>query len=287
MKRINSFKPAQAAIYIIAFGIILSALYPGCKEDNIVVPPADHYDAEGMMILNESLTDTVYYVFRGVAKPGMDTLKAPLGSLTPHWKVYFLDDNAQRLNPPTDPDKSFGWDITNPAVVEVFQDPGDRWDFHLRGLSLGQTTMRFKILHAGHADFTTPFIPVIVDTSISGDATGIKIIDEDSGELLYRDSSGVITGSLSVAFGDTSDHMVVYFLDKGGNTFQPPSPPHSLGFEVADENILGIDPPGADEPYAFRLIGRNLGNTTMVIQIKVGAEIEFNSNPVQVLVSPL
>ena len=51
-----------------------------------------------------------------------------------------------------------------PRFLEVVQDADDvgKFDFHLRGLKVGETTIELQVTHDDHVDFRTIPIPVHV-----------------------------------------------------------------------------------------------------------------------------
>lgn len=256
----------------------------GCSsEDDPVTPPAEHFQPEGITILAGG--DTLVSYFRGAVRPG-DTLKAPAGNnLSPHWNIRFMDGNRRPITPPAATHR-LGWIIANNTVAEVYRDPGDEWDFHLRGKESGTTTIVLRVLHGDHADFTTTPIPVLVDSSIHGDAAGLLILAEDTGDTLVNATSMAVTGGLSARAGVTGDHVVISFTDAEGVRFQPPVPPHAFGWTIADTTRAQIVPAGAGEPWAFQLEGRAAGATTVVIRLLSGGTAEWVSPAIPVSVTP-
>jgi hypothetical protein len=265
--------------------VLIAVLFiAGCSsEDDPVTPPADHFQPEGITIL--SGVDTLVSYFQGVVRHG-DTLRAPAGNnLSPHWNIRFMDGNRTQITPPATTHR-LGWIIANNAVAEVYRDPGDEWDFHLRGKESGITTITLRVLHGDHADFTTVPIPVLVDSSIHGEAAGLLILDEDSGDTLVAASSMGVTGALTGQAGVTGDHAVLYFIDAENVRFQPPVPPHSFGFSVADTTTATLIPAGASEPWAFQVEGRTAGSTTLVIRLLSGGITEWVSPTIPVTITP-
>ncbi len=265
--------------------IVLTIQYQSCGEDDIVTPPSEHTDAEGILIMNESLTDTALYIFRGEFKSGFDTLKVPLGTISPHWEIFFINKDKARIDPPSGADYSPGFTVGSSSIAQIFQDDpvNKKWAFHLRGISSGNTTLIIKIIHAGHSDFTTPLIPVKVDPDIIGEAVGVKIYYEGSGELLFRDSSGLITGTgYEVNAGDTSEHAVVKFYDKSGSLFTPPFPQYDMNGVIGNNSLAGYINEAPSEPFVMRIRGISAGNTNLIIDLKEGAGTIYNSRPVPV-----
>ncbi|MBM4131853.1 T9SS type A sorting domain-containing protein, partial [bacterium] len=58
-----------------------------------------------------------------------------------------------------EPAFSLGWSLGDPLIA-AFEATGD-WAFRLEGLATGSTGLVLSVLHEGHADFSTPAIPVV------------------------------------------------------------------------------------------------------------------------------
>ena len=125
----------------------------------------EHFEPEGLVIIDSG--NRFFRYFQG----WIDTsggrwghLRAPNGGLTPKWSIRFLDDNGDEIDPPDDPDFKFTWSIADPTVLEVVQDADDvgKFDFHLRGLKVGETTIELQVTHDDHIDFRTIPLPVRV-----------------------------------------------------------------------------------------------------------------------------
>ena len=151
---------------ILALALSITATLAGCGDDDPVSSQADHFEAEGLVLVDSGIRFFRY--FQGI----IDTtgtnaahLEAEVGELTGHWSIRFIDTTGNEIAPPTDPDTRFTWVIADPSIVEVFQDPGDEgsFDFHLRGLQAGETTIILEITHVDHADFRSIPIPVQVE----------------------------------------------------------------------------------------------------------------------------
>ncbi|MBK8983647.1 MAG: hypothetical protein IPM38_15360 [Ignavibacteria bacterium] len=269
--------------------IVLAIQIQSCGEDNIITPPSEHTDAEGLLIMNESFTDTVLYVFRGEFKSGFDTLNVPLGTISPHWEIYFINKDTVRTDPPSGSEFTPGFVIGNSAIAQIFQDDpvNEKWAFHLRGISTGNTTLTIKLNHAGHSDFTTPLIPVKVDPNIIGEAVGMKLYFEENGELIFRDSSGIITGpGYSINAGDTSGHSVVKFYDKSGSLFTPPYPLYDVNGVFVNSSLAEFINEAPSEPFVIRVRGISAGNTNLIIDLMQGTATIYNSRPVPVNILP-
>lgn len=145
----------SSLITILALLIILN----GCSDDPVSTQE-EHFEAEGIIFLQSGII--IAEIFRGVTT---DTLSAPLGDMTAGIDVKFYNSDKQQMDPPDNDENSFSWEIDHPAVVDVWQHPGEEggFEFHLEGLSADTTFIEFFILHDGHADFRSGKIPVVVE----------------------------------------------------------------------------------------------------------------------------
>lgn len=264
-------------------GAFLLFLLVSCSDDP-VTPQEDHFEAEGIVFLQSGIR--IAEIFRGVTT---DTLLAPRGALSAGIDVKFYNSNKEMINPPDPADQSFAWQIDNPAIVEVWQHPGEEggYEFHLRGLADGNTQIEFFIMHEGHADFRSGKITVVVehDTTAYGEPVGLKLYDEDTGTLLVTvKEDGSVVGTLLVATGQTTDHIEVKFFDANNREFQPDVTDHSINVISANTGIAlitGMDPA---EPYAFKVQGVTAGSTTLSIELLHNSMIEETFSNIPVIV---
>ena len=268
---------------------VLALFAVGCGSDDPVSPQEEHFEAEGLVLIDSG--NRFFRYFQGQIDAGggrMDHLQSPIG-LTAHWSVKFLDGNGNEIDPPNDPDYTFGWDIADTSIVEVVQDPGDegKFEFHLRGLKAGETTIRLLLNHDGHADFRTVPLPVHVDF----EAEGLVLID--SGNRFFRyfqgqiDAGGGRMDHLQSPIGLTA-HWSVKFLDGNGNEIDPPNDPdYTLGWDIADTSIVEVvQDPGEEGKFEFHLRGLKAGETTMRLLLNHDGHADFRTVPLPVHVAP-
>ncbi len=255
----------------------------------IPVHVVGEFEAEGIVIIESGVRFFRYFQGEIDSNEGrVSELSAPIG-LTPHWRIAFLDEHGEEIDPPDDPEFSFAWIIADSDILEVHQDEGDEgsFDFHLRGLQEGETTIVFGVRHEGHIDYRTLPIPVHVESQEGqhGEPVGVRLKEEDSGEVLVEApvaGEGTASDALSVAVGDTTDHIATFFFDEHDVEFQPEAPDETLGIAVGDTSLLAIDPPVAPEYWAFRLIGKKAGTTTITLSTLHDGEAEDTFAPISV-----
>ena len=157
--RRNTFQRIFAAVAVLTFFVI------GCGSDDPMSHQEEHFEPEGLVIIESGRRFFRYFRGQIDASGGrLDHLDAPLNEETPHWSIRFLDEDGDEIAPPDDPDFKFTWAIADPTVLEVVQDADDvgKFDFHLRGLKVGETTIELQVTHDDHVDFRTMPIPVHV-----------------------------------------------------------------------------------------------------------------------------
>jgi hypothetical protein len=277
---------------IVIISILVAA---GCdilddEKDETSAPQQDHFKAEGLVLIDSGIRFLHY--FRGeldTSGHGVDTLEVPVG-LTPHWEVKFLDEDEQEIDPPTDPDKSFGWVIADTALVRLYRHDGQEWEFHLEGHEEGKTTIEFRVMHNDHYDFHTIPIPVRVahHDEEHGAPVTMRLYDETTHGLF---ASAPLTGegdspdTLFVSAGDDTGELTAKFVDANGVEFQPGVPPHALGFAAGDTTIVSVNEPTGENHFTFSLHGLAEGATTLVVQILHDGAVGKEFAPVTVVVS--
>lgn len=258
-----------AKLKIISFLALLPVLFflSGCSEDNPVSEQQDHFKAYGLQVTSSGITVLDY--FKGETK---DTFKVPYNAMTDHYDIMFYDADKKLIEPPKDANKKMAYIIADPTIAEIFQHEGEEgsYEFHIKGLQKGATTLTLKVMHNDHADFTTIALPLLVQdlAGAHGAPVGFIVYDEESdSQLVKYNADGTITGSFVVPNGVTTDHMIIKFFDSENRLFWPPVPPHALKIEIENTDILQYVEPPADEPWAFQLIGKKAGTTTIKFSI--------------------
>jgi hypothetical protein len=278
----TGIKTALLAFFVFSFMMFID----GCKEDDIVTPASEHFEPEGLFILAEGNTsDTVVRVFGGVVNNN-DTLKAPLNILTEHWEVFFWDANRNVLDPPSDGSHTLGFTIRDASVIQTVMDNPNDWAFHLKGLILNPdtTSMQIKVLHEGHADFTTPYIPVKVDPCAIPVPAGFVMVDTVTNAIVYRDSSGTITGdTIRVNVSGSTNRLKVFYLDEEGERYQPCESEYTLSAVFNPAGIASFSAqPGL---WNFKIEGIAAGSTLFSLRLLRGSNLFYGSVniPVKVL----
>ena len=141
-------------------------LFSGCSEDSDpIAPQEEHFEPVGMVIYDSGITVLDYYApdyTTGITEI-QDTIKINVG-LSPHYILKFYDDTKTLIDPPSDPDITFGAVFSNSSIAALQWDAGEEgsFAFHINGLAAGLTKAEFQILHAGHADFRTLLVSIQV-----------------------------------------------------------------------------------------------------------------------------
>lgn len=146
-------------IYYIFLTILIISII-SCSESDPSEPHHEHLEASGLVLIKSG--QRFFKIFRGEIVSDTKKLEVPLGELTDHYSIKFLDEDGEEFDPPTDPDKSLSWGIEDESIVEVYQEKQGDWEFHLKGLKVGTTTIELRVLHLDHIEFRTPKIQVEV-----------------------------------------------------------------------------------------------------------------------------
>ena len=143
----------------------------GCEDDDHDEHGHEegHTDAEGFKLEDENGNE-VYSQFEG-AIDGAITLNV---GETLELTVHFLDDDGNEIEHEEEgEDHEDGLEVSvadpNIATVEVegHEDEGDGHDhgmaIHIEGVSSGTTNFELRLMHQGHADFTSLDVLVTVN----------------------------------------------------------------------------------------------------------------------------
>jgi len=137
--------------------VIIPLFLLHCKDDNPVDDDeSEHAEAEGLIIT--SPTDTVFIYKEGTVT---GTLQIKTGQTSPMLTVQFYDADGDVFQPDTD-HHQLGYEISNTSFLQLIEQTGTPWQFVLKGLTVGSTNFRIKILHEGHDDFVSGLMPVTV-----------------------------------------------------------------------------------------------------------------------------
>lgn len=273
------------ALLVLFAVIIIPVLFiNGCGEDNVTTPQSEHFEPAGLFIIAEGSTDTLLSVFNAVVRTG-DTLKAPYNILSSHWEVFFWDENRNVIDPPNDGSHTLGFTIRDASVIETEMDNPNDWAFHLKGLSLNPdtTSMQIKILHQGHSDFTTPFVPVKVDPCAIPDPAGFVIVDTASNQIIARDSAGIQTGdTIIINSGSSTNRLKIYWFDKEGGRFQPCSAYTLSALTNPGGIALFTNKPGE---FSFKIEGIAAGTTLLSIRLFRDANLVYGTRNIPIRVN--
>ena len=145
----------------------------GCEDDDHDEHGHEegHTDAEGFKLEDENGNE-VYSQFEGAIEGAITLNVGETLELT----VHFLDDDGNEIEHEEEEegeDHEDGLEVSgadpNIAIVEVegHEDEGDGHDhgmgIHIEGISSGTTNFELRLMHQGHADFTSLDVLVTVN----------------------------------------------------------------------------------------------------------------------------
>ena len=164
---------------ISALSIFALALFiVGCGDNPVDNDHEEHAGAEAVgLIIRDSGTEIVRI------EDGQVTgdIEVGHGLETALLSVRFIAENGDLFTPDADDGYALDWEIADESIAEVEHHEEDgAWAFHIVGLEEGQTTIRIKINHGDHPDFTSPEIEIHVEEG--GPGSEDSHADEDHDE---------------------------------------------------------------------------------------------------------
>ena len=161
-------RPLKTYTTVLLTGVMLFTI--GCEDESHDDHEEGHTDADGF-ILEDAAGNVVYREFEGDTT-GSVTLAV---GETLELSVHFLDHEGNEIAHEEEGEdhedglEVSGFDVTV-AVVEVegHEEGGDHDDhgmaLHVEGVSAGSTSFELRLMHDGHADYTsTNNVPVTVN----------------------------------------------------------------------------------------------------------------------------
>ena len=151
--------------------VIFSLALFGCGDDDNPVDPdagdqAHVDDAVGLVVRNSG--EVIARYENGEVS---GAIEVGAGKETPLLQVHFLAEDGDLFTPDENAGFALDWEIADEAVAKVeWHDEDGAWNFHIVGVSLGQTTIRIKINHNDHADFVSKEIEIHVEEDGPGEA---------------------------------------------------------------------------------------------------------------------
>jgi hypothetical protein len=144
------------SIYSFSLLLALLTLTTACDR---IGGEEEHTEVEGLRLMNG--TATVVTIREGVVT---GSISVAAGTTGPQLKAVYLDANGNAIDvADIEEGSTTGTTWGNAAIAETV--PHDAWSFHVKGKTVGSTTLKIDLLHNGHSDFTTPLIPVTVTPS--------------------------------------------------------------------------------------------------------------------------
>jgi len=146
--------------FLLAYILLVTFMLACSDDDTPLQAEEEHFEAIGTVVYDASAALTLS-ILRGVTT---DTLYAVNGELSDHYTVKFYDEDENIIDPPDEEHAEMGYEVTDTSILEIWQHPGEEggFEFHLRGLAVGQTTLELFVKHEGHNDYRSGKIPVVV-----------------------------------------------------------------------------------------------------------------------------
>lgn len=157
----------------------------GCGDDNPAAPNGDetaHADLDGVVVMLADGTEIARQWEADVTGAITVTAGATLDEL----EIWFLDADGDMVRPGGDDhDHDHGAlarrgeeddhdhdgeepyelevEIGNDSIATAAMHGSEDWAIDLTGVTAGATTVRFIVMHEGHADFTSLQLPITVE----------------------------------------------------------------------------------------------------------------------------
>jgi|GEM_PF-2900181 len=275
MKYFKAVLYAAIVLSIAALGFV------SCTDNPVDDPgeDCDHIDADGVVVAIGDSTISVQWLGQV-----SDTIHLHVGDTLGPITVSFLDpDSNVIVVPPSCADHELRWTGHDESIVAVNAVSGQRWQATAIGVSGGATSIRFRIWHGQHSDFTSLEFPIEVEEHHGEEhpeAEGLRLV-HDGDTLVWVDGS-TVTGEIELHHEETSEEIDVWFIDDHGDLFQPDDPDEVwLTGSIADTtiaNFASLD----SAAFGFTLEGIEEGMTELTLSIVHDGHADYTSPAIEV-----
>lgn len=275
--------------------VLVAVWLAGCGDNPVSNQEVcDHIDADGLVI--EQAGVLVAHQWEGDVFGSLTlTMEA-----TAEFAVTFLGPDSTRIHVPgACTDHWLGWVIADTSIVQATAVPGEPWRVSLLGHAPGETTLRLRIIHGEHADFTSqPFtVQVLSPLAVMPEALFVSDKGTQIASWNYDPVRGpdTATGVLLALTDETRSGLQVVWLgpwqegdgshDGSGRVAADlPADVVSLGWEVADPTLARLEPV-TGEPWRFDLVPLAAGHTTLILRLLAGATPLWSSGALDLVVA--
>ncbi len=136
------------------------AVFAACGDDPVKVEDM-HAEPEGAVLVIDSRTVASY---DGDARTWTGQLEVGVGEESPAITVRFVDEDGDPV--PIDDDLYLDVVVSDEQIADFHADDPGGFTGHLDGITEGQTSAAFRLMHgavgSGHPDFETTPVPVRV-----------------------------------------------------------------------------------------------------------------------------
>lgn len=141
--------------------LLLALFVAACGDDPTGMDDDDHAEPEGVQLRLSGATVATY---DGDDQAWTGGLTVAVGEETAHIGVIFVDHDGDPI--PLDDDMYLDVVVEDEAIAEFEQDEPGEFGGHLHGMDVGETEVRFRLMHgavgSGHADFETTGVTATV-----------------------------------------------------------------------------------------------------------------------------
>lgn len=106
-----------------------------------------------------------------------------------------------------------------------------------------------------------------------------------NGEEIIQYENGEASGTIEVDEGEETPLITIYFIDEGGNQFQPDEPENSLNWTDINHSVAEIEQHDEDGKWSFHVLGIAQGSTTVTFQLYHNEHSDFDIQDVTINVN--
>ncbi len=148
---------------LLALTLIGSVALGACDDDPVAVDDDDHGEAaQVQLVMNGAPIAT----FTFATNSWVGEMEVEVGEETPHIDVNFLEGDGEVIDWDTS-EFYLMVEVEDASIAEFEQDTPGEFGGHLHGEAVGETDVRFSLMHGsvggGHADLVTAWVHAHVE----------------------------------------------------------------------------------------------------------------------------
>jgi hypothetical protein len=264
--------------------VLIAIALAGCSENPVNTQPdvnCEHIDGDGLVIHLGAVVQASQWQATVSGGFALDSDEQVNG-----YALTVLDADSLGITVPAGCPHEPRYEVADTTIAQVIPDPTDPWRFAIRGKAGGSTSLRVRLWHVDHADFTSQPLPITVTQVVPHVPIGA------AGAMLFRGCSRVASWALGIAGGygkvvvplqEPARAYGIEFIDAADVPVDPSESGYDLAWQISNPAIAAVAL-DAGERWRFRITPQAVGHTTVAFTLRWNGAAEYTTGAFDVVV---